>query len=102
MLAQHPDATWVALDRTLIIHAAYAWRDQPTLALSWQQTPFPLHHYDLLHRFDPSQHPEPVLLLVMGELPAWVRTHYAQVQLLSDPHPSGRPLYLWLLKDRKP
>ena len=102
LLAQHPDATWVALDRTLIIHAAYTWRDQPTLALSWQQTPFPLHHYDLLHRFDPLQHPEPVLLLVMGELPAWVRTHYAQVQLLSDPHPSGRPLYLWLLKDRKP
>ncbi len=102
LLAAHPDATWVALDRTLIVHAAYAWRDQPTLALSWQQTPFALHHYDLLYRFDPTQHPEPILLLVMGDLPAWVRTRYAQVQLLSDPQPSGRQLFLWLLKDPHP
>jgi 4-amino-4-deoxy-L-arabinose transferase-like glycosyltransferase len=102
LLAQHPQATWVALDRTLIVHAAYAWRDQASLALSWQQTPFPLHHYDLLYRFDPSQHPEPVLLLVMGELPAWVRTRYGQVQLISDHQPMGRQIFLWLLKDPQP
>jgi len=90
------------LDRTLIVHAAYAWRDQARLALSWQQTPYPLHHYDLLHRFDPAQSQTAVLLLVMGDLPAFVRERYAHVQLLSDPQPSGRPLYMWLLKDPRP
>ena len=102
LLSDHPDATLVALDRTLIVHAAYAWRDQATIALSWQQTPFPLHHYDLLYRFEPSQHPEPILLLVMGDLPEGVRARYAQVQLLSAPQPAGRPLFLWLLKDPQP
>ncbi len=101
-LASYPDATLVALDRTLIVHAAYAWRDQARLALSWQQTPYPLHHYDLLHRFDPAQSQTAVLLLVMGDLPAFVRERYAHVQLLSDPQPSGRPLYMWLLKDPRP
>ena len=102
LAAQHPQATLVALDRTLVIHSAYAWREQKTMALSWQQTPQPLHHYDLLYRFEPAKHPEPVLLLVMGELPAFVRARYAQVQLLSDPQPAGRALFLWLLKDPLP
>ena len=102
LVASYPDATLVALDRTLIIHAAYAWRAQKVMALSWQRTPHPLHHYDLLYRFDPAQHPGPVLLMVMGELPGFVRERYRHVELLSDPAPSGRPLFLWLLKDREP
>jgi 4-amino-4-deoxy-L-arabinose transferase-like glycosyltransferase len=101
-LAAYPDATLVALDRTLIVHAAYAWRDQSTLALSWQQTPHPLHHYDLMHRFDPAMGKQPVLLLVMGDLPDFVRAKFADVQLLSAPQPLGRPLFLWLLKDPRP
>jgi hypothetical protein len=102
LAAQHPQATLVALDRSLIIHSAYAWREQQTMALSWQQTLNPLHHYDLLYRFEPAKHPEPVLLLVMGELPAFVRARYGQVQLLSDPQPAGRAIFLWLLKDPLP
>ncbi len=101
-LSTYPQATLVAFDRTLIVHAAYAWRDQSTLALSWQQTPHPLHHYDLLHRFDPSLGKQPVLLLVMGELPDAVRARYAHVELLSAPQPVGRPLFMWLLKDPRP
>jgi len=102
MVAQHPEAVLVALDRTLIVHSAYAWREQHRLALSWQQSPQPLHHYDLLYRFDPATHTEPVLLLVMGELPAFVRAKYKHVQRLSDPEPAGRALFLWLLKDPLP
>jgi 4-amino-4-deoxy-L-arabinose transferase-like glycosyltransferase len=102
LVASHPDATLVALDRTLIIHAAYAWRAQKVMALSWQRTPHPLHHYDLLYRFDPAQHTGPVLLLVMGELPGFVRERYKQVELLSDPAPTGRQLFLWLLKEPQP
>ena len=102
LLASNPDATFVALDRTLIIHAAYAWREQKVLALSWQQTPHPLHHYDLLYRFDPAQHKGPVLLLVMGDLPGFVRKRYKQVELLSDTAPAGRPLFLWRLKEPQP
>jgi len=101
-VTQHPEAVLVALDRTLIVHSAYAWREQHRLALSWQQSPQPLHHYDLLYRFDPATHTEPVLLLVMGELPAFVRAKYKHVQRLSDPEPAGRALFLWLLKDPLP
>ena len=102
LVAQHPEALLVALDRTLIIHSAYAWREQHTMALSWQQTAHPQHHYDLLYRFEPAQHPGPVLLLVMGELPAFVRAKYQHVQLLSQAQPAGRSLFLWLLKDPLP
>jgi hypothetical protein len=101
-VASNPDATLVALDRTLIIYAAYAWRAQKVMALSWQQTPHPLHHYDLLYRFDPAQHKGPVLLLVMGDLPGFVRKRYKQVELLSDTAPAGRPLFLWRLKGPQP
>lgn len=102
LLAANPDATLVALDRTLIVHAAYVWRSQKVMALSWQQTPHALHHYDLLYRFDPAEHTGPILLLVMGDLPGFVREHYKHIELLSDPAPDGRPLFLWLLKDRQP
>jgi 4-amino-4-deoxy-L-arabinose transferase-like glycosyltransferase len=102
LVAQHPEAVLVALDRTLIVHSAYAWREQRTMALSWQQTPHPLHHYDLLYRFDPAKQPQPVLLLVMGELPTFVRAKYQHVQLLSEAQPAGRALFLWLLKDPLP
>ena len=102
LLAANPDATLVALDRTLIVHAAYVWRSQKVMALSWQQTPHPLHHYDLLYRFDPAEHAGPILLLVMGDLPGFVREHYKHIELLSDPAPDGRPLFLWLLKERQP
>ena len=102
LLASNPDATLVALDRTLIVHAAYAWREQKVMALSWQQTSHPLHHYDLLYRFDPAKHSGPVLLLVMGDLPGFVRERYRHVERLSDAAPSGRPLFVWLLKEPQP
>jgi hypothetical protein len=42
------------------------------------------------------------LLLVLGELPGFVRERYKQVERLSDAAPSGRPLFLWLLKEPQP
>ena len=49
-----PEATLVALDRTVIAHAAYAWRAKGWTLQSWQRTPHPDHHYDLTHRFSPD------------------------------------------------
>ncbi|NDC61673.1 MAG: hypothetical protein EBZ60_06625, partial [Betaproteobacteria bacterium] len=77
----HPDATLVGLDRTVIAHAAYAWRAKGWTAQSWQRTPYPDHHYDLTNRFTPDPNNPAhakVLLLVQGSLPAFVHDYYAQ------------------------
>lgn len=104
-IALHPQATLVALDRTVIAHAAYAWRATGWQTQSWQRTPFPDHHYDLTKRFTPdTNNPahDQVLLVLQGPPPAFVQQHYAKSTQLQPSGTVEKNLQIWLLEQPKP
>lgn len=98
LVAAHSDATLVALDRTVIVHATYAWRAQGWRPLSWQRTPYPDHHYDLTHRFTPNSSHTKVLLVLQGPLPGFVNQSFGQATELHALKHVGKDLHLWLLE----
>lgn len=102
LVAAHADATLVALDRTVIAHASYAWRTQGWRPQSWQRTPYPDHHYDLTHRFTPAASPSQVLLVLQGPLPDFVHQYYGQATELHAMKGVGKDLHLWLLEQPQP
>ena len=104
-MEMHPDATLVALDRTVIAHAAYAWRVKGWTLQSWQRTPHPDHHYDLTSRFSPDANNPAhakVLLVLQGPLPEFVQQHFGQVTQLHPMRAVGKDLHVWLLEQPKP
>jgi 4-amino-4-deoxy-L-arabinose transferase-like glycosyltransferase len=102
LVAAHPDARLVALDRTVIAHASYAWRDQGWRPQSWQRTPYPDHHYDLTHRFTPDGSQPKVLLVLQGPLPAFVNQSFGKTTELHALKGVGKDLHLWLLEQPLP
>ena len=102
LVASHTDATLVALDRTVIAHASYAWRAQGWRPQSWQRTSHPDHHYDLTHRFTPTASQTRVLLVLQGPLPAFVHQHFGKATELHAMKAVGKDLHLWLLEQPLP
>ena len=102
LVAAHADATLVALDRTVIAHASYAWRAQGWRPQSWQRTPYPDHHYDLTHRFTPNPASPPVLLVLQGPLPSFVQQYFGKTTELHALTGVGKDLHLWLLEQPLP
>ena len=102
LVVAHPDATLVALDRTVIAHASYAWRAQGWRPQSWQRTPQPDHHYDLTHRFTPDASQSQVLLVLQGPLPGFVSQYFGQATELHALKGVGKDLHLWLLEQPRP
>ena len=102
LVASHADATLVALDRTVIVHATYAWRAQGWRPQSWQRTPHPDHHYDLTNRFTPNASHKKVLLVLQGPLPGFVGQHYGKATELHAMTGVGKDLHLWLLEQPLP
>jgi hypothetical protein len=92
----------VALDRTVIVHATYAWRAQGWRPQSWQRTPHPDHHYDLTHRFTPNASHTKVLLVLQGPLPGFVGAHFGKATELHAMKGVGKDLHLWLLEQPLP
>ena len=102
LVAAHSDATLVALDRTVIAHASYAWRAQGWRPQSWQRTPYPDHHYDLTNRFVPDATKPQVLLVLQGPLPDFVHQFYGKTTELHALKGVGKDLHLWLLEQAQP
>jgi 4-amino-4-deoxy-L-arabinose transferase-like glycosyltransferase len=92
--AAHPGAQVIALDRTVLVQAAYAWRDLRQVNwLAWREpsSRWAQHHYELVTRWaEPGSAAAraPVLILAPGtradELPQRLRDRLGPLQALAQ------------------
>lgn len=92
-LATYPGAQVIALDRTVLVQAAYAWRDLRTVNwLAWREpgARWAQHHYELVTRWAEAGSPAaraPVLILAPGRqadaLPQHLRDRLGPLQALA-------------------
>ncbi len=83
--------------RNLLVHARYAWRDEPLQPMAWPRAGRPRHHYEQFETLWPAgQTPPPaVLLLTEGEPGAEQRQAYPHWQRVDQARWGRLDLQLW-------